>query len=87
MVNGRENQSVSILKRFIELGDNTPGYYKCSAKCDMFYTIGGSGGFGCQLPRVEGRCGWCNGIIGGTNHILTRANEGARKVELAGLPG
>jgi len=52
LVNGRENQSVSILKRFIELGDNTPGYYKCSTECDMFYTIGGSGGFGCQLPRV-----------------------------------
>jgi len=46
----------------------------------MFYTIGGSGGYGCQLPLVEGRCRWCNGIIGGLNHILTRANEGARKV-------
>lgn len=86
LVNGRENQSVSILKRFIELGDNTPGYYKCSNECDMFYTIGGSGGFGCQLPRVEGTCGWCRKTIGGTNHNLTRASEGARKVDLTQLP-
>ena len=52
----------------------------------MFYTIGGSGGFGCQLPRVESTCGWCRKIIGGTNHNLTRASEGARRVDLAQLP-
>ena len=52
----------------------------------MFYTIGGRGGFGCELPRLESTCEWCRKIIGGTNHRLTRESEGARRVDLAQLP-